>query len=122
MALVCMVVAIHNLGRDEPTSDARGFLEAFYYKEVFIRDGLSIDPKYDYVSVENSCSSTQVSQGKACNGCWVRARAFGLWTLCPTDFDFPERGLLVSLAFGRSRWLVSRACYIVAFRPFRPAD
>lgn len=78
MVLVCMVVAIHNLGRDKPTSDARGFLEAFYYKEVFVRDGLSIDPKYDYVSVENSCSSTQVSQGKACNGCWVRARAFGL--------------------------------------------
>ena len=34
----------------------------------------------------------QVSRGKSCNGCWVRAGAFELWTLCPTDFDFPEGG------------------------------
>ena len=35
---------------------------------------------------------TQVSREKVCNGCWVRAGAFRLWTLCPTDFDFPEGG------------------------------
>ena len=83
MVLVCMVVAIHNLGRDEPTSDARGFLEAFYYKEVFVRDGLSIDPKYDYVSVENSCSSTQVSQGKRVMvaGCGRERLSYGLCVL-----------------------------------------
>ena len=35
---------------------------------------------------------TQVSREEVCNGCWVRAGAFELWTLCPTDFDFPEGG------------------------------
>ena len=34
----------------------------------------------------------QVSRGKSCNGCWGRAEAFELWTLCPTDFDFSEGG------------------------------
>lgn len=34
----------------------------------------------------------QVSREGSCNGCWVRAVAFVLWTLCPTDFDFPKGG------------------------------
>ncbi len=35
---------------------------------------------------------TKVSRKETCNGCWVRAGAFELWTLCPTDFDFPKGG------------------------------
>ena len=34
----------------------------------------------------------QVSREGSCNDCWWRAGAFELWTLCPTDFDFPEGG------------------------------
>ena len=37
-------------------------------------------------------SLAQVSREGTCNGCWERAVAFVLWTLCPTEFDFPEGG------------------------------
>ena len=41
--------------------------------------------------------------------------------LCVLQILIFLKGVLVSLAFGRSRSLVLRACYIVAFRLFRPA-
>lgn len=63
-----------------PTSDARGFFEAFYYKEVFIRDGLSIDPKYDYVSVENSCSSKVLQRLKDLYK--YDDEGFAVWEFC----------------------------------------
>ena len=43
------------------------------------------------------------------------------YELCVLQILIFLKGLLVNLAFGRPRWLVSSACYIVAFRPFRPA-
>ena len=30
---------------------------------------------------------SQVSRERTCNGCWKRAGAFELWTLCPTDLS-----------------------------------
>ena len=39
----------------------------------------------------------QVSREEVCNGCWGRAGAFELWTLCPTDFDFPKGGFSLLL-------------------------
>lgn len=37
-------------------------------------------------------SLVKVSRDRMYNACWMRAGAFELWTLCPTDFDFPKEG------------------------------